>query len=48
MGGENVDGMVGYTRRIEIKWLVIGLVLGLLGGYAQGSGMIDFLALLPI
>ncbi|MFB6265854.1 MAG: hypothetical protein ABEI07_02100 [Candidatus Nanohaloarchaea archaeon] len=40
--------MFSYRLREELKWVFIGLAAGFLAGYVQGSGMVDFLSLLPI
>ncbi|MFB6265994.1 MAG: hypothetical protein ABEI07_02810 [Candidatus Nanohaloarchaea archaeon] len=40
--------MLSYMHRAEMKWFLIGLVVGIAVGYAQGSGMMDLLALLPV
>lgn len=40
--------MLGHTTVADVKWLIIGFLVGGGIGYAQGSGAIDFLALLPI
>lgn len=40
--------LMGWQRRMELKWLILGILIGGALGYAQGSGMVDFMALLPI
>ncbi|MFB6166710.1 MAG: hypothetical protein ABEJ62_00410 [Candidatus Nanohaloarchaea archaeon] len=40
--------MISYTQKTEIKWFLFGFVAGVALGYAQASGMIDILSLLPV
>ncbi len=39
--------MLSYVTRVEIKWFLIGLLVGLALGYLQGSGT-NLLGFLPL
>lgn len=39
--------MLSYMHRKELKWILIGIIIGFVLGYMQGSGT-NLLGLLPL
>lgn len=39
--------MLELLKRVEFKWLLLGLLAGTAIGYLQGAGAVDLRALLP-
>lgn len=40
--------MLSYMHRKELKWILLGIIIGFALGYAQASGSLDLLGLLPL